>query len=554
VRRRLLGIAAALAGLGALGGVALALAGGGGSVAAAARAGKTAMSRPDRYLGRVAPAKPVEFALTLKMKGAALERYATSVGAGARPALSAGQIGRRFGLSTGAFARVQRWLEGHGIQIQQAFPQRTQLLLRAPAASVERLFGVGLGEFSDAQGTDYHRPLGTPVIPAALRSDVIGATQLNTKPIPVNADVPAAGLGAQNLSALYDLGPLINQDGLTGAGQTIAVFSEDTFQQSDIDAFDSEHGISGAPPVQRVDFEGNVPFQSGDGAVEVDLDIETIQGLAPQAQIIDYEAPCCGVPAFSTGIDKIVSDGRAKLVNFSYGYCELLISPTSALRAADQSFAAAAAAGVTVFVSSGDEGSYACQRYNPSDHRVSVGWPGSSPNVVSVGGTYVDVRQDGTRLDEAGWEEPLIDSGGGGGLSAVFSRPSWQTGVPGINNKYSNGKRQVPDVSAVASPFSGYAVFSQGQNMVIGGTSASAPFWTGSFALIDQLAQRQIGRRLPFVAPLLYEAAAHDPNAFYDVTLGGNRLYPAGPGWDYSTGLGTPNMAALAGDVISLAR
>jgi kumamolisin len=358
VRRRLLGIAAVLAGLGALGGAALAVAGGDGSVASAARAGgKTATSRPDHYLGRVAPATPVEFALALKMKGAALERYATSVGAGARPALSAGQIGRRFGLPTGAFARVQRWLEAHGIQIQQAFPQRTQLLLRAPATSVERLFGVGLGEFSDVQGTDYHRPLGTPVIPVALRSDVVGVTQLNTKPIPVNADVPAAGLAAQNLSALYDLGPLINQDGLTGAGQTIAVFSEDTFQQSDIDTFDSEHGVSGAPPVQRVDFEGKVPFQSGDSAVEVDLDIETIQGLAPQAQIINYEAPCCGVAAFSTGIDKIVSDGRAKLVNFSYGYCELLISPTSALRAADQSFAAAAAAGVTLLVSSGDEGS-----------------------------------------------------------------------------------------------------------------------------------------------------------------------------------------------------
>ena len=78
--------------------------------------------------------------------------------------------------------------------------------------------------------------------------------------------------------------------------------------------------------------------------------------------------------------------------------------------------------------------------------------------------------------------------------------------------------------------------------------------WTGAFALIDQLAQRRNGRPLPFIGPLLYGAAARDPSAFYDVRLGGNRYYRAGPGWDYSTGLGTPNMARLADDVIALAR
>ena len=59
---------------------------------------------------------------------------------------------------------------------------------------------------------------------------------------------------------------------------------------------------------------------------------------------------------------------------------------------------------------------------------------------------------------------------------------------------------------------------------------------------------------LPFIAPLLYQAAARDHQAFYDVTLGGNRYYRAGPGWDYSTGLGTPDMARLANDVIAEAR
>jgi subtilase family serine protease len=294
---------------------------------------------------------------------------------------------------------------------------------------------------------------------------------------------------------------------------------------------------------------------SGPPAAEVDLDTEVIQELAPRAQIVNYEI-CCGVGGFAPGIDKIVSDGRAKLVNFSYGLCELDVNSLQALRNANNSFAAAEAHGVTVFASSGDQGAYECQRYNLADHRLTVPWPGSSPNVVSVGGTYVDLRQDSTRLDEIGWEDILSGAGGGGGVSAVFPRPSWQAGVPAINNRYTTvpAHRQVPDVAAAAAPGSGYSIISGGSNQEIGGTSAAAPLWTGASVLIDELATRQTGRVLPFLAPLLYRAAARDHGAFYDVTLGGNRFYRAGPGWDYSTGLGTPDFAHLANDVIAEAK
>ena len=126
----------------------------------------------------------------------------------------------------------------------------------------------------------------------------------------------------------------------------------------------------------------------------------------------------------------MVRDGRAKLVNFSYGVCELYAP--NAIRQADNSFKAAAIANVTVFVSSGDQGSYECGRIDPTDHRLTVPWPASSPYVVSVGGTHVNLRTDGTRLDEFGWEGVLSRSGGGGGLSRLFARPSWQAGVPGV--------------------------------------------------------------------------------------------------------------------------
>jgi kumamolisin len=508
----------------------------------------------DHYLGPVAPRTEVRFGLTLRMRSAALQRYAAAVGVGSEPALSATQIGERFGVGGASLARARSRLLRAGVHVDEAFKQRTELLVSGSAARVERLLGVTIGEYAQRDGVRYHRPIGTPVIPVALRPAITGATQLDSKPVLVADDVPAGGMNATSLESLYDLRPL-DARGLDGSGQTIAVFSEDTFKDSDIAKFDQEHGIVGAPPVQRVEVNGTVKYQGGDPATEVDLDLEVIRELAPKAQIVNYEA-CCGVNAFSPGIDKIVSDGRAKLVNFSYGFCELDLTPRSALISANNSFAAAEAHGITVFASSGDQGSYECQRENQNDHRLSLSWPGSSPNVVSVGGTFVELRPNGTRLDELGWEGILSHAGGGGGVSAVFARPSWQTGLPGIDNAYTTNppRRQSPDVSADASPGSGYSIVTGGSNQEDGGTSAAAPFWTGSFALIDELAQRETGHVLPFIAPLLYQAAARDHQAFYDVTLGGNRFYRAGPGWDYSTGLGTPDMARLANDVIAEAR
>lgn len=521
-----------------------------GSGAGASSASASGSAAGARYLGIVAPGTEIHFGLSLRMRSAAMGRYATAVQSGRAASLNARQIGARFGISAGTLAGVRAMLSAAGVRIDTAFPQRTELLVSAPAATVTRLLHVRLGRYVNRAGQHFRRPLGTLTVPAPLRGAVAGATLLDTTPLQVYEDVPSDGMTARELTALYDLRPLVAA-GLNGAGQTVAVFSEDTFLNSDIALFDRMHGISGAPPIQRVEVSSPVPFQGGDAAGEVDLDTEVIRELAPRAQILNYEVGG-GPGGFAPGIDKIVRDGRAKLANFSYGICELY--KPGAIQQADNSFRAAAIANVTVFASSGDQGSYECGRLDPTNHQLTVPWPGSSPYVVSVGGTRVNLRQDGTRLDETGWEGILSRSGGGGGLSRLFRRPSWQAGVPGIANQYSTGGRQVPDVAAAAAPSSGYAVIAEGQSIPTGGTSAAAPLWTGSMTLIDELAKRRTGRLLPFLAPLLYQAAARDPSAFYDVRLGGNRFYRTGPGWDYSTGLGTPDFGRLANDLIALAR
>ncbi len=260
-------------------------------------------------------------------------------------------------------------------------------------------------------------------------------------------------------------------------------------------------------------------------------------------------------------ISRIVADGRSQIVSISWGLCEKYSEP-SALRAEEREFAAAAAAGISVFVASGDDGAFGCRRVqvsqDPFDRDLSqdAQWPSTSDSVIGVGGTFLSTREDGSYLSEAGWEEPLSGGGGGGGLSTFIDRPSWQVG-PGVNNSASNGRRQVPDVAGPADPSSGFFIVytEPGQGLVsgqVGGTSAAAPFWAGSMALTRQLAGTQGVDALGALGPTLYQISAEQPAGavFHDVIRGGNLLFEAGPGWDYSTGLGSPRVAPLAQAIV----
>ena len=140
---------------------------------------------------------------------------------------------------------------------------------------------------------------------------------------------------------------------------------------------------------------------------------------------------------------------------------------------------------------------------------------------------------------EVVWNDPG-DGATGGGFSTLFPRPSWQPAYQSQNT------RGVPDVAADASPLSGYSVRVDGQNTVIGGTSAVAPLWAGLTALLNQ----KLGKPLGFVNPALYGLSSSS-GAFSDITSGNNNGFNAGPGWDPCTGLGRPDgarlLAALSG-------
>ena len=219
--------------------------------------------------------------------------------------------------------------------------------------------------------------------------------------------------------------------------------------------------------------------------------------------------------------------------------------------------ARAAAAGVTLFAASGDWGAFTCHAFDPEDGQVSTFFPACTDNVVGVGGASLDVRADGSYLRETGWEDYLSTAGTGGGLSPLDARPPWQKGVPGIDNATSNGSRQCPDVAAAADSFTGYLISTvtdpdTGDSTwhMVGGTSAATPFWAGVMALVQQAASQKGITDLGFLAPLFYRVAASDPGAFHDVQRGGNLVEEAGAGWDCATGLGSPDVAALADAII----
>lgn len=377
--------------------------------------------------------------------------------------------------------------------------------------------------------------------------------------------VPVKGLKRGGVAAAYEIQPLYDDLGLDGSGQTVAVVSWDTFNDGDIVAFDASTRTVG-PAVQRFRFPGSAT-SPGPAQDEVDLDIEIIRTIAPQAQIVNYEA-CYGT-SLGTIVQKIVDDGLAQIISISWGLCETNGRP-SVTGADEVALTNAFTAGVSVFVASGDDGAYDCRR-NPArragqgkdrDYTVTVDYSASSPHAIGVGGTYLSTAIDGSYVSEAGWEDPFSGYGGGGGVSGVFDRPAWQVGMGEATNP--SGKRQVPDVAGPADGSSGIYIIKAldgcdaqqptcWEESLANGTSQATPFWSGTMALTAQLAAQQGLGRIGPLAPRLWRLANSPAylDLFHDVARGGNLLYPATPGWDYSTGWGSPRVSALAQAIIA---
>ena len=510
-----------------------------------------------RRLGVTRSGALVDFSLVLRLHQARLERFLAGLYDPGSPAyhhfIDARAFGHRFGVSDGQLSSVLASLKDRGIRVTEEYPQRTAIDAVAPAGVVDRLFDVRLMDYRGPGGRRYHAPLSTPRIPVALRGAVGAVAGLRGGIVPRPDDVPSGGVTPGMGAKVYDITPLYHQ-GISGQGETVAVVESSQYDQSDLDNFTHRFGL---PPLRSKSVptpqDGPAIDTSSDGEAEAELDVELIHEVAPDARILDYNAPslaATGADSLGDMIDNIVAAGQTDIVSDSMGYCELGF-PGADIQREEQAIEAAVAHGITIFKSTGDAGAYQCERFDPTNHELSVEWPASSPGVVAVGGTSLSVTRSGGYASENAWEDVLEDSGGGGGLSVEFNRPSWQR-APGVVNQFSDGKRQIPDVSADADPNTGWALYTGGSLGSVAGTSAAAPFWAGAMALVEQYAHAHGVKRLGFIDPMLYRLAStpQPEPPFHDVTVGTNRHYPATPGWDFATGLGSPDVYNLARDVV----
>ena len=277
---------------------------------------------------------------------------------------------------------------------------------------------------------------------------------------------------------------------------------------------------------------GALPTPSG----EETLDASWAGGIAPGATIRIYATDALSFVAIDKALDRIISDlatipGMRQL-SISLGLGETFMAPAE-VATEHTKFLHLAAAGVNVFVSSGDAGSNPDSTGHSSTGPLQAEYESSDSAVVGVGGTSLRLNATGAVASETGW------TSGGGGTSRFFARPAWQTGA-GVAH---GTKRLVPDVCSAADPNTGAYLVFQGHVIQIGGTSWSAPMWAGFCALINEARAKAGKAYLPFINPLIYKLIGTP--AFRDVVSGSNGAFQCGPGYDQVTGLGAPNVKEL---------
>jgi kumamolisin len=500
--------------------------------------------------GPLSPRTPIRF--TLELKSPHAQRLQRTLNAVENPRskhfrsfIDARSFGARFGLSRAALAALTAMLRRHGLTVAAGYPQRTALTVRGTAASVGRLLGVRFETYRDGAGDRWHAPAGRPRLPRPLRRFVQSFTGLSSRPVFHPAEgVALGGLTPTTAADAYDIAAL-HSAGFLGQGMKIAIVSFSDYDHSDPSEFDQRYGLGGPLP-QVIPVDGGA--DSDTGADEANLDIDVVKMVAPDAQILFYEAPG-SASAYPDMINRIVADHQVSIISSSWGSCERE-TDSSVISANEQALKAATAAGISMFVASGDSGAYDCQRSDLADHRLTVDSPAASAYAVAVGGTRLNLSPSGVYESESGWDDPLSNAGGGGGYTTADARPAWQSG-PGVDT--SIDKRGVPDVSADADQSTGWSTYDDGNWGQAGGTSAATPFWAASMLLIQQYANSRHAGRIGFVDPILYALArgGQPYPPFHDVTTGSNRYYAARAGWDPATGLGSPNVYNLARDMVA---
>ncbi len=467
------------------------------------------------------------------------------------------ELAARHGTDQADLELISDVLGRFGLTVTGADAGARRVTVAGPISAFSQAFGATLRLVSaphptaDGGMAQHRQRVGGLHVPAELDGVVVAVLGLDDRPqaspqIRRASGIAAAAAGAAAPTSYtpVQVAQAYNFPADTdGTGQTIAIIElGGGFGPADLDSYFSGLGIA-TPSVTAVGVDGgtNEAEQDPKGADgEVLLDIEVAGAAAPGARQVVYFAPNSDRGFVDAVTAAVHASPTPTVVSISWGQSE--DSWTGQARTAmDQAFADAAALGVTVTAASGDNGS----GDRVPDGKAHADFPASSPHALACGGT--SLRLDpatGTIASETVWNDGAHGGATGGGVSDVFALPAWQAsaGVPAIVGTTKIG-RGVPDVAGNADPRTGYQVRVDGQDTVVGGTSAVAPLWA---ALICRLAQAT-GQSFGLMQSLLYAEVTAGVAApgFRCIETGNNGAYQACLGWSACTGLGVPDGPAL---------
>lgn len=499
-----------------------------------------------KHLGEANASDRIEAHLILRRANeAAFQRHLDAVchveGAHAKAAtpMTRESYAQQFGASQSDLDAVKAFAAHHHLQVVREDACTRTVVLAGTVQQFNDLFGTKLQRYHHSAG-EFRGRTGPLHLPAELDAIVTAVLGLDNRP---QADAhrmrpqltAATAYTPLELATLYDFPPG------DGAGQCIGIIElGGGFNATDLQQYFTGLGVA-TPDVIAVPVDGaaNSPTNDPNGADgEVMLDIEIAGALAPKARIAVYFAPNTDA-GFVAALNTAIADqtNRPSVVSISWGSPEVNWTAQS-IKTLDDAMQQAAAVGVTVCVASGDNGS----SDGVSDGAAHVDFPASSPYALACGGTRLN-GSGSTIQSETVWNDGANGGAGGGGVSAHFALPAWQKGLTvqkAEGQATALAKRGVPDVAGNADPQSGYRIRVDGQDTVVGGTSAVAPLWAGLIARINSNGTTPLG----YLNPRLY---ASNPSVCRDIVSGNNGAFQASQGWDACTGLGSPNGKKLAG-------
>ena len=506
--------------------------------------------------------------------------------------ISPADFKRRFAPSSVDLSFIAQYLKAKNLKLKSLSTNGFVLNVAGTVNDIEQAFNTRINNYQKSDKTNFYAPQTDPSIDGLLIGEVSAIVGLDNlakyksyshrfTPKPQNAKNKTSkfskphfgsgpGCGDQGCLAPQDVKTAYNLNSIPTISnpatlQNIALFELDGYLNSDVKAYEDYFSIpENSVQLQNItldNFDGN-PTYSG-GNLEVTLDIEQLIGMAYGSinTILVYEAP----NSDTSWVDEwnmIANDNKAKIVSCSWGLPEIQEdAPT--IEFDSQVFQQMAAQGQEVFVASGDDGALTYGPIFGPNPLLSPGEPAIQPFATGVGISVLQVDSKGAYLSESG------SYYSGGGVSSFELMPSYQYGLASQANPaalVSTTMRNEPDLALTAdgsTPYSFYITFNPTQGggwSGFWGSSIAAPTWAAFLAEVNQGRAQALEPPIGFVNPALYDIfTQNQPNCalnsnlcdFHDITTGNNGYYPAEPGLDDVTGLGSFNGYNLYEDLLS---